>query len=231
MRRRGIYERFFKRPLDFILSLLAIIILSPVLLIVAILVRIKLGSPVLFKQQRPGKNEKIFMMYKFRTMTNKKDSEGNLLPDSERLTKFGRILRSTSLDELPELFNIIKGDMSIVGPRPQLIKDMIFMSPEQRKRHLVKPGLTGLAQVNGRNKIGWQDKLRIDIDYLSKLSFIVDAVIVLKTIYKVVSRQGISSNDSETSLDYGDWLLRNQLINQNEYLKIINNLESINGKL
>ena len=171
------------------------------------------------------------MMYKFRTMTNKKDSEGNLLPDSERLTKFGRILRSTSLDELPELFNIIKGDMSIVGPRPQLIKDMIFMSPEQRKRHLVKPGLTGLAQVNGRNKIGWQDKLRIDIDYLSKLSFIVDAVIVLKTIYKVVSRQGISSNDSETSLDYGDWLLRNQLINQNEYLKIINNLESINGKL
>ena len=147
------YAKYIKRILDFILSLIALIVLSPVLLVVAILVRIKLGSPIIFKQQRPGKDEKIFTLYKFRTMTDKKDENGNLLLDSERLTKFGKVLRSTSLDELPELVNILKGDMSIVGPRPLLIRDMLFMTDEQRKRHTVRQGLTGLAQINGRNNI------------------------------------------------------------------------------
>lgn len=151
------YKNYIKRFLDFTLSLLALILLSPVMLIIAILVRIKLGTPVIFKQQRPGKNEKIFTLYKFRTMTDKKDENGNLLPDSERLTKFGKLLRSTSLDELPELVNIIKGDMAIVGPRPLLIKDMLFMTEEQRKRHTVRQGLTGLAQINGRNNITWKE--------------------------------------------------------------------------
>ena len=149
------YRKYIKRILDFTLSLIALIILSPILLITAILVKIKLGSPIIFKQQRPGKNEKIFTLYKFRTMTDKKDEEGNLLPDEQRLTKFGKILRSTSIDELPELINILKGDMAIVGPRPQLIRDMLFMTDEQRKRHDVRQGLTGLAQVNGRNNLTW----------------------------------------------------------------------------
>src|SRR5690554_2980702 len=152
---QGIYQRYLKRPMDFILSLIALIVLSPVLLVTALLVKIKLGSPVIFKQQRPGLNEKIFTMYKFRTMTDERDENGELLPDSVRLTRFGKFLRSTSLDELPELFNILKGDMSIVGPRPQLVRDMVFMTSEQRKRHDVLPGLTGWAQVNGRNNITW----------------------------------------------------------------------------
>ena len=155
------YAKYIKRILDFILSLIALIVLSPVLLVVAILVRIKLGSPIIFKQQRPGKDEKIFTLYKFRTMTDKKDENGNLLSDSERLTKFGKVLRSTSLDELPELVNILKGDMSIVGPRPLLIRDMLFMTDEQRKRHTVRQGLTGLAQINGRNNINWEEKLKV----------------------------------------------------------------------
>ena len=157
------YRYFFKRFFDFVLSLIAIIILSPVYIIVAILVRVKLGSPVIFTQERPGKDEKIFKMYKFRSMTSETDEEGNLLPDEVRLTSFGKKLRSTSLDELPELFNILKGDMSIVGPRPQLVKDMIFMTEEQRKRHTVRQGLTGLAQVNGRNAISWEDKINYDL--------------------------------------------------------------------
>ena len=152
----GIYRKYFKRPMDIILSLIALIVLSPILLIVALLVRIKLGSPVIFKQQRPGLNEKIFTMYKFRTMTDERDENGELLSDSIRLTKFGRLLRASSLDELPELFNILKGDMSIVGPRPQLVRDMVFMTKEQRQRHSVLPGLTGWAQVNGRNDVSWE---------------------------------------------------------------------------
>lgn len=167
----GIYGRFIKRPMDFILSLIAIIVLSPVFLIVSILVKTKLGSPVLFKQKRPGLNEEVFMMYKFRTMTDERDADGELLSDDIRLTKFGKFLRSTSLDELPELFNILKGDMSIVGPRPQLVRDMVFMTPEQRKRHSVLPGLTGWAQVNGRNCVTWEEKLNFDLQYINDISF------------------------------------------------------------
>ena len=226
----GIYKRVFKRPLDFILSLIAIIILSPIFLIIAILVRIKLGSPIIFKQKRPGLNEKIFTMYKFRTMTDKKDEKGNLLPDSERLTRFGKTLRSTSLDELPELFNILKGDMSIVGPRPQLIKDMIFMNSEQRKRHLILPGLTGLAQINGRNNISWEAKLQYDINYLREVSFFNDICIVFKTVLKVLKKKDISSNGFETAEDLGDYLYRINAISEKEYKEIINEINLKNEK-
>ncbi|NLN14180.1 MAG: sugar transferase, partial [Tissierellia bacterium] len=177
-KRDGIYKRYFKRPMDIVLSLISLIILFPLMLLIAILVRINLGSPVIFKQKRPGLNEEIFTMYKFRTMTDERDENGELLPDSERLTKFGRFLRSTSLDELPEIFNILKGDMSIVGPRPQLIKDMVFMTEEQRKRHTVLPGLTGWAQVNGRNDISWEEKLSLDLEYIDNISFINDLKII-----------------------------------------------------
>ena len=168
------YAKYIKRILDFILSLLAIIILSPVMLIIYILVRIKLGKPAIFKQQRPGKNEKIFTLYKFRTMTDERDEDGNLLPDEKRLTKFGKMLRSTSLDELPELFNILKGDMAIVGPRPLLVEYLKLYNDEQRKRHDVRPGLTGLAQVSGRNLISWQDRFTKDVEYVNNLTFIND---------------------------------------------------------
>ena len=192
------YRKYIKRLLDFILSLLALIILSPVLLITALLVRIKLGSPVIFKQKRPGLNEKIFTLYKFRTMTDKKDDEGNLLPDSERLTKFGKILRSTSIDELPELINILKGDMSIVGPRPLLVEYLELYNEEQKHRHDVRPGLTGLAQVNGRNSISWEDKFKEDIKYIEKISLIGDIKIILKTVIKVFKREGISQQENDT---------------------------------
>src|SRR5690606_36278862 len=168
----SIYRRLIKRPMDLILSLIAIIVLSPILLVVAILVRTKLGSPVLFKQKRPGLNEKIFMMYKFRTMTDERDQNGNLLPDSIRLTKFGRLLRSTSLDELPELFNILKGDMSIIGPRPLLVQYLPLYNNHQKRRHDVRPGLSGLAQVSGRNAISWEDKFNLDVEYVENVSFI-----------------------------------------------------------
>ena len=166
------YRYFFKRLLDFVLSLLAIIVLSPVLLITALLVRSKLGSPVIFKQERPGKNEKIFTLYKFRTMTDEKDEEGNLLPDEIRLTRFGKLLRSTSLDELPELFNILKGDMSIVGPRPLLVSYLPYYTEKEKHRHDVRPGLTGLAQVKGRNYIAWDERFKIDVEYVENLSFV-----------------------------------------------------------
>lgn len=221
-RRRTFYELIIKRPMDFLLSLIALIVLSPVMLIVAILVKIKLGGPVLFKQERPGKNEKIFKMYKFRSMTQEKDEQGNLLPDDKRLTKFGKILRSTSLDELPELFNILKGDMSIVGPRPQLVKDMWFMTDEQRRRHLVRPGLTGLAQVNGRNAIAWEDKLNFDLIYLEKITFFKDILIILKTFIKVFKRSDISEDGMDTAQDLGDYLLGNNKITQEQYNDCIN---------
>ena len=192
------YRLFIKRLLDIILSLTAVIILLPVYLIVALLVRIKLGSPVLFTQDRPGLNEKIFKMYKFRTMTSETDEHGNLLPDEVRLTSFGKLLRSTSLDELPELFNILKGDMSIVGPRPLLVKYLPLYNEEQKHRHDVKPGLTGLAQVNGRNTITWEDKFKYDVEYVNSISFIKDISIVLQTILKVLNRDGISSESSVT---------------------------------
>lgn len=211
------YAKYVKRPLDFILSLIAIIILSPLLLIVAILVRIKLGKPVIFKQQRPGKNEKIFTLYKFRTMTDKKDENGNLLPDEQRLTKFGKALRSTSLDELPELWNILKGDMAIVGPRPQLIKDMLFMTKEQRRRHSVRQGLTGLAQISGRNNISWEEKINYDLKYIDRITFYGDLKIILKTAEKVFKKEDIETEGMETAEDLCDYLLRTGKINIEEY--------------
>jgi undecaprenyl phosphate N,N'-diacetylbacillosamine 1-phosphate transferase len=194
----GIYRRFFKRPMDFILSLIAIIVLSPVMLIIALSVRINLGSPVIFKQERAGLNEKIFTMYKFRTMIDKRDKNGELLSDSDRLTKFGKWLRSTSLDELPELFNILKGDMSIVGPRPLLVQYLPFYNSHQKRRHEVRPGLTGLAQVNGRNAISWKEKFDLDVKYVNNISFILDSTIVFVTILKVLKRDGINNSEDVT---------------------------------
>ncbi|MGY3703530.1 hypothetical protein BW731_09110 [Vagococcus martis] len=192
------YVKYMKRFLDIILSGLALIVLSPVYLVVAILVRTKLGSPVIFIQKRPGKDNKIFNMYKFRTMTDKRDEQGDLLPDDERLTSFGKMLRSTSLDELPELWNIFKGDMSIVGPRPLLIEYLDIYTDDQIKRHLVRPGLTGLAQVNGRNAISWNEKFQFDIDYIESISLLLDIKIVFLTIKKVLIKEGISSDTSVT---------------------------------
>lgn len=192
------YKNVIKRMLDFTLSLLALILLSPVFMIVSLLVRIKLGSPVLFTQVRPGYHEKIFKMYKFRTMTDEKDEKGNLLPDGERLTSFGKLLRSTSLDELPELINIIKGDMSIVGPRPLLVQYIPLYNNIQKQRHNVKPGLTGWAQVNGRNAISWEEKFELDVWYVKHISFLLDIKIVFLTIKSVLKHEGISSETSDT---------------------------------
>src|SRR5690554_3396969 len=196
--RDGLYNKYFKRLLDIIFSLVAIIVLSPVFLIVALLVKINLGSPVIFKQKRPGLNEKIFTMYKFRTMTDERDEKGELLPDSDRLTKFGKFLRATSLDELPELFNILKGDMSFIGPRPLLVQYLSLFNEHQKRRHEVRPGLSGLAQVNGRNSIGWKERLDLDVEYVDKLSFILDLKIFLKTIKKVIIREGIEFTQKES---------------------------------
>jgi undecaprenyl phosphate N,N'-diacetylbacillosamine 1-phosphate transferase len=193
-----IYKKYIKRPMDFILSLLAIIALSPVILITAFLVRVKLGSPVLFRQKRPGLNEKIFTINKFRTMTDKKDENGALLPDEVRLTKFGKFLRSTSLDELPELFNILKGDMSIVGPRPLLIQYLPLYNEHQKRRHEVRPGLSGLAQIRGRNALSWDDKFNLDVEYVDNISFKGDWKIIFLTIYKAIKREGINSDNSAT---------------------------------
>lgn len=196
------YRKYIKRILDFILSLIALVILSPIILVIAILVRIKLGSPVIFKQKRPGLNEKIFTLYKFRTMTDAKDENGNLLPDNIRLTKFGKILRSTSLDELPELFNIIKGDMSIVGPRPLLVKYLPLYNKSQKHRHDVRPGFTGWAQCNGRNALSWEEKFDLDIYYVNHVSFFIDVKILFKTIKIVLLREGISSDTSVTMEEF-----------------------------
>lgn len=196
------YKNCIKRLLDFLLSLIAIIILSPILIIVAILVRTKLGSPVIFKQKRPGKDEKIFTLYKFRTMTDEKDENGNLLPDDVRLTKFGKLLRSTSLDELPELFNILNGDMSIVGPRPLLVKYLPLYNEKQKHRHDVRPGFTGYAQVNGRNSITWEEKFDLDVYYTNHISFFIDVKIIVKTIKVVLLREGISSDTSVTMEEF-----------------------------
>jgi undecaprenyl phosphate N,N'-diacetylbacillosamine 1-phosphate transferase len=223
------YQKYFKRPLDFIMALLGLIILSPLLLIVAILVRIKLGSPVIFKQPRPGLNEEIFTLYKFRTMTDERDENGELLPDEVRLTSFGKFLRSTSLDELPELWNILKGDMSFVGPRPQLVKDMVFMTPEQRRRHNVRPGLTGWAQVNGRNNISWEDKLSLDLEYLECISLMGDIKIMGKTVIKVVKRDGVATEGMETAEDFGDYLLRTGKVDYEQYIKKIDNSNALIG--
>ena len=199
MRKKTFYQLFGKRILDILLSGIALIVLSPIILIVGILVRIKLGSPIIFKQERPGKSEKIFSMYKFRTMTDERDHNGEYLPDEIRLTKFGKILRATSLDELPELWNILKGDMSIVGPRPLLVEYLPLYSEKQRKRHNVRPGLTGLAQVNGRNAISWQEKFEYDYLYIEDYSFTKDINIIWHTIKKVLKHDGITSNSSVTN--------------------------------
>ena len=196
------YEKYIKRALDIVLSGVAMLVLSPVLLVTALLVRTKLGSPVLFHQDRPGRDGKIFRLYKFRSMTDERDAEGELLPDEIRLTKFGKLLRSTSLDELPELWNIFRGDMSIVGPRPLLVKYLPLYNEEQRHRHDVRPGLTGWAQVNGRNSITWEDKFRYDVWYVRNISLLLDVKIVFLTVKKVFCREGISSEDSATMEDF-----------------------------
>lgn len=200
--KKGIYQRFVKRPMDFVLSLIAIVILSPILLIVAILVRTKLGSPVIFKQKRPGLDEKIFTLYKFRTMTDERDENGELLPDSVRLTKFGKLLRSTSLDELPELFNILRGDMSIVGPRPLAVQYLPYYNETEKHRHDVRPGLTGLAQINGRNGLNWDDRFRYDIEYIKNIVFFYDLKIILKTFLKVFKKEGITIRGTTSIMDF-----------------------------
>lgn len=223
-RERGFYELYIKRLLDIVCSLIAIILFGWLYIIVAILVLIKLGPPVLFKQLRQGEidlktgNEKIFCMYKFRSMSEERDKDGNLLPDEVRLGKFGKALRATSLDELPEVINILKGDMSIVGPRPQLVRDMVFMTDKQRMRHTAKPGLSGLAQVNGRNDISWEEKLDWDLKYIEKVSFPVDVKIIFQTVIKAFLKQeGITDGDMATAYDYGDWLLKAGKVSREVY--------------
>lgn len=221
-RKRGFYEKYIKRILDVICSLLAIIVFSWLYLIIALIVRIKMGSPVLFKQPRPGiikdGKETIFDMYKFRTMTDERDANGDLLPDDKRLPKFGALLRKTSLDELPEAFNILKGDMSVIGPRPQLVRDMVFMSEQQRMRHTAKPGLSGLAQVKGRNAISWEEKLDWDLKYIEKITFWGDLKLVFATVISAfVKAEGISDGENATALDYGDALLKSGKITNHEY--------------
>lgn len=193
MNNKSVYQKWGKRALDICFSALALVVLSPVLLIVALLVKIKLGSPIIFKQNRPGKDEVIFSMYKFRTMTDAKDANGNYLPDNVRLTKFGQLLRATSLDELPELWNILKGDMSFVGPRPLLVEYLPLYNEDQRKRHSVRPGLTGLAQVKGRNAISWQKKFELDIKYINSVSFLCDVSIIFQTVIKVIRSENINT--------------------------------------
>lgn len=195
----GIYEKWFKRPIDIVCALLALVVFWWLYAIVAILVRVKLGSPVIFKQARPGKNEKIFNLYKFRTMTDERDENGNLLPDDVRLTKFGKFLRKTSLDELPEAVNILKGDMSVVGPRPLLVEYLPRYNEEQKHRHDVRPGLSGYAQVHGRNTVSWEDKFKMDVHYVNNITFLGDVRIILDTVLKAfVKQEGISSQSSAT---------------------------------
>lgn len=212
------YQCYGKRVIDLCLSLVLLILFWWVLAIVAVLVHVKLGSPVLFKQPRPGKDEKIFSLYKFRSMTDERDENGNLLPDEMRLTRFGKALRATSLDELPEVFNIVRGEMAIIGPRPQLVRDMVFMTPEQRKRHLVRPGLSGLAQVNGRNSIAWDDKLAYDLKYIERITFVGDVAIFFKTIGKAFMKQeGITEEGMATAADYGDYLLAEGRVSREDF--------------
>ncbi|MCI8726262.1 MAG: glycosyltransferase [Hungatella sp.] len=226
--KKGIYENYVKRSLDIVCSLLAAICFSWLYVIIAVLVRVKLGSPILFKQPRPGKDEKIFTIYKFRTMSNQKNERGELLPDDQRLGKFGRFLRATSLDELPEIFNILKGDMSLIGPRPQLVRDMVFMTDRQRMRHSVVPGLSGLAQVNGRNGISWEEKLEWDLKYIKNITFLNDLKIVFATVVKALMKhEGITMEGMDTALDYGDYLLWEGKISKEEYAK---RLDEVNKK-
>ena len=223
VRKMSFYEKYVKRSVDVICATGAIVVFSPLYLGVAILVKTKLGSPVLFTQDRPGLigpdgKETVFKMYKFRTMTDERDENGELLPDDVRLTKFGKWLRNTSLDELPEAFNILNGTMSIIGPRPQLVRDMVIMSDEQRMRHTAKPGLSGLAQINGRNSISWEDKINWDLKYIQKISFLEDMRIIFSTVKKAfIKQEGITQDDMATAEDYGDYLLRTEKVDKVEY--------------
>lgn len=212
-----IYENFFKRFIDFGLSFMGFIVLFPLLLILSVIGAITMKGNPFFCQPRPGKNEKVFKLIKFRTMSNAKDKEGNLLPDDVRLNGYGRFLRSTSLDELPSLINIVCGDLAIVGPRPQLVRDMVFMTSIQRKRHSVRPGLTGLAQVNGRNNITWEQKFEYDLCYIEKISFFKDLEIIFKTFEKVVKRADIVREGTVSDMDFGDWLLLKNEVTKEEY--------------
>lgn len=218
------YKKYIKRLLDVVISLIALIVLSPVMLIVAILVRIKLGSPVIFKQERPGKDGKIFKLYKFRSMSDKKDENGNLLPDSERLTKFGKILRATSLDELPEFVNILKGEMSLIGPRPLAVCYLPYYNEKEKHRHDVRPGLTGLAQINGRNALNWDDRFAFDIEYVENITFMNDLKILLKTVLKVLKRDGVVVSGTGTTIDFDEY--RKAQLKENEADNKVENDES-----
>lgn len=218
------YAKFFKRVIDFLLSLAAIAVLSPIILILAIIGTIAMRGNPFFTQLRPGKinkktgKEKIFRLIKFRTMSNAKDKDGNLLPDDVRLNKYGKFLRSTSLDELPELLNILKGDMAIVGPRPQLVRDMVFMTDEQRRRHTVRPGLTGYAQVSGRNNITWEQKFEHDLDYIdNRIAFVSDIKIIFRTVGKVLKRSDTVREGTVSDMDLGDWLVREGKVDMDVY--------------
>ena len=219
--KQSIYEKCIKRLLDIVCALAALLVFWWLYLIVAILVRAKLGSPVLFTQPRPGRNEKIFKLYKFRSMTDARDTEGNLLPDEIRLTKFGKALRATSLDELPEVINILKGDMSVIGPRPQLVRDMVFMTPKQRKRHIVRPGLSGLAQTRGRNALSWDGKLATDLEYIQHVTFLGDVKIIFDTVKQVFFKEkGLENSyvdEVDITDDFGDYLLKAGRVSKEEY--------------
>ena len=211
------YQKYGKRLLDITASAIALILLSPLLLWLAWKINKKLGSPVIFSQIRPGKDNKLFRLYKFRSMTDARDKDGNLLPDEQRMTDFGRKLRATSLDELPELWNILKGDMSIVGPRPQLVRDMVFFTEDEMHRQDVTPGLTGLAQISGRNNIDWKERFAYDLKYTENINLFEDLRIIWRTIFKVSNQEDIATEGMETSEDYGDWLLRKKLLTKIDY--------------
>lgn len=238
-RKRGFYELYIKRLLDIVCSMSAIIVFGWLYIIVAVLVRVKLGSPVLFKQPRPGKidtktgRERIFNMYKFRSMSDERDEQGNLLPDDVRLGKFGKALRSTSLDELPEAFNILKGDMSVIGPRPQLVRDIVFMSDEQRLRHTAKPGLSGLAQTRGRNALSWDAKLATDLEYIENISFLSDVKIIINTVKQVFFKEkGIEGgmvDEVDITDDFGDYLLKAGRVSKEEYDQKMNEAKELLG--
>jgi len=215
------YAKYIKRVIDFILSLLALIVLFPFLLVFAIIGAISLKGNPFFTQLRPGKDEKIFKMIKFRTMTNERDASGRLLPDHARLTRYGRFLRATSIDELPELLNIIKGDMAIIGPRPQLVRDMVFMTETQRLRHTVRPGLSGLAQINGRNAINWDSKLSFDLEYIENITFAQDMKIIFRTVCQLLKHSDEFDGEIEIVEDFGDYLLRIGRVEREEYDKNI----------
>lgn len=215
------YKGFIKRFADFLMSLCAIFVLWPFLLVFAIIGAVAMKGNPFFLQKRPGLNEKVFSLVKFRTMTCEKDKDGNLLPDDKRLTAYGKFLRSTSIDELPELFNILMGDMSFVGPRPQLVRDMVFMTEKQRKRHSVRPGLSGLAQVNGRNAIAWETKLDYDLKYIENITLLGDVKILFKTVEKVFAREDISEEGMATAEDLGDYLLRTGAVSREEYEQLM----------